>query len=117
MITHTLPNSLSLTVESMKDKLGALPLVTQLPLGEGRDFTGVLDLLTFDLLIWQRGTDGSDYVRVPILKVNSETGERDFASISKLVGPSWNFTDLPLSRERVRDALDQRSLLADQVQT
>lgn len=99
----------------MKQKLDATPLVTQLPLGEGREFTGVVDLLTMDLLVWERGSDGSEYVRVPLLKADPRTGARDFDSLPALLGPGWRFGELPVSRERVKEALEHRSVLAEQV--
>lgn len=99
----------------MKQKLDAVPLITQLPLGQGKDFTGVIDLLSMDILVWERGSDGSEFTRIPLLKINQDTGVRDFGSIGMLLGPNLNFADLPVSRERIKDALDHRSMLAEQV--
>lgn len=99
----------------MKEKLDAVPLILQLPLGQGKDFTGVIDLLSMDILLWDRGSDGSDITRVPLLKSDSDTGCRDFNSLATLLGPGFKFADFPVSRERLKDALDHRSLLAEQV--
>ena len=52
----------------MEDRLKATPLVTQLPLGEGREFCGVIDLITMEVLRWERGTDGATFSRVPLQK-------------------------------------------------
>ncbi len=104
-----------MTVDSMKQKLGATPLVTQLPLGQGRDFTGFVDLLSMDVLTWQRGSDGVEFRCVPLLKTNTETGGRDFHSISSLLGPNWKFGDVPVSKEIVEEALTHRSQLSEQV--
>ena len=70
---HCLPSclplpSLSYTVQSMEAQLRATPLVTQLPLGEGREFCGVIDLITMEVLRWERGTDGATFSRVPLQK-------------------------------------------------
>ena len=50
----------------MEARLRATPLVTQLPLGEGREFCGVIDLITMEALTWERGTDGATFSRVPL---------------------------------------------------
>ena len=52
----------------MEAQLRATPLVTQLPLGEGREFCGVIDLVTMEVLRWERGTDGATFSRVPLQK-------------------------------------------------
>ncbi|MXX46592.1 MAG: elongation factor G [Acidimicrobiia bacterium] len=44
-------------VESIRDRLGATPLVLQLPLGEESDFRGVVDLVEMQAHEW-RGDDG-----------------------------------------------------------
>ena len=41
------------TVATIKDRLGANPLVLQLPVGSEHDFMGVVDLLTMKALIWR----------------------------------------------------------------
>ncbi len=100
----------------MRHKLNATPLVTQLPLGQGKEFRGVIDLLSLEVLIWDRGTDGSDFTCVPLLRENSETGERDFSSVPSLLSTSGQRGgDLPVSRDEVKEALNMRSLLAEQV--
>ena len=108
-------NSLPLTVNSMKQKLNTTPLVIQLPLGEGRDFTGIIDLLSMDVKVWRRGSDGSNFSLIPLLKVDPVTGKKDYVSLATLLGPSFKCVDLPLSRERIKDVLDHRAMLAEQV--
>src|SRR6202166_2563689 len=39
-------------VDMIKDRLGAIPLVTQLPIGVESDFKGLVDLVTMKALIW-----------------------------------------------------------------
>ena len=107
--------SLSLTVDSMKQKLSATPLVTQVPIGQGKDFMGFVDLPSMDVLVWKRGSDGVDFQCIPLLTGTGETGGKDFLSIPSLLGPSWKFGDIPVSREKVEEALNQRLLLAEQV--
>src|SRR5262249_26112365 len=49
------------TVRTIKDRLGARPLVIQLPIGAESDFTGVVDLVEMRALTWhgevQKGED------------------------------------------------------------
>jgi len=49
------------TVEMMKDKLGANPLMIQLPVGSEDDFAGVIDLIHMKQIVWEDGTLGEIY--------------------------------------------------------
>lgn len=46
------------TVETIKSRLGAKPLVLQLPIGAENDFVGVVDLLTMRALVWPGDSKG-----------------------------------------------------------
>jgi elongation factor G len=54
-------------VEMIKDRLGALPLVTQLPLGVESEFAGVVDLVAMRAVKWREETLGAkfDVVEIP----------------------------------------------------
>jgi peptide subunit release factor RF-3 len=105
------------TVSSMEKKLRATPLVVQLPLGQGRDFTGVLDLLTIrDVLTWAKGGDGKIFTRVPLTTHTNEDGNKDFKRLSsKQLIDSLTAENLPLDSKLVSEALDMRYNLAEQV--
>jgi elongation factor G len=47
------------TVEMMKSRLNANPLILQLPLGTGEDFRGVIDLLRMQLIRWDESSLGT----------------------------------------------------------
>ena len=50
------------TVKTIKDRLGANPLVMQVPIGAENTFTGVVDLLTMKAFVWSGETQkGDDY--------------------------------------------------------
>jgi elongation factor G len=49
------------TVQQMVDKLGANPLILQLPLGDEQRFKGVLDLIKMKAIIWDDETLGATY--------------------------------------------------------
>jgi elongation factor G len=55
------------TVDMIVDRLGAKPLVTQLPIGVESDFAGVVDLIEMKAVIWQDETLGAkfDVVDIP----------------------------------------------------
>ncbi|MDJ0392230.1 elongation factor G [Rhodococcus sp. G-MC3] len=44
------------TVQTIKDRLGATPLVIQLPIGAENDFEGVIDLVQMKALVWSGET-------------------------------------------------------------
>jgi elongation factor G len=55
------------SVQTMVDRLGATPLVMQLPIGSESDFVGMVDLVTMKALVWSKDTAlGEDYDTVEI---------------------------------------------------
>ncbi len=55
------------SVQTMVDRLGATPLVMQLPIGSESDFVGMVDLVTMKALVWPKETAlGEDYETVEI---------------------------------------------------
>lgn len=46
------------TVDTIKSRLGATPLVLQLPIGAENDFVGVIDLVTMKALVWEGDSKG-----------------------------------------------------------
>ena len=53
-------------VDMIRDRLGATPLVTQLPLGSESDYKGVIDLVRNCAVVWRDETLGSEYVEEDI---------------------------------------------------
>jgi len=53
-------------VEMMKDRLGACPLVLQLPIGAEAEFSGVIDLLGMKAIRWDDETLGARFREEPI---------------------------------------------------
>ncbi|MDO2971935.1 Elongation factor G (EF-G) [Mycobacteroides abscessus subsp. bolletii] len=55
------------TVQTIKDRLGAKPLVIQLPIGAENDFEGVIDLVEMNAKVWRGETKlGESYETVEI---------------------------------------------------
>jgi elongation factor G len=53
-------------VEMIKDRLGAVPLVTQLPIGVESDFVGVVDLVKMKAIQWRDESLGAKFDEVEI---------------------------------------------------
>ena len=53
-------------LEMMRGQLGANPLPLQLPMGEGADFTGVIDLVTQKAVRWDATDQGQTYIETEI---------------------------------------------------
>ncbi|XP_044031300.1 ribosome-releasing factor 2, mitochondrial [Siniperca chuatsi] len=52
--------NLSFSIESIRQKLKANPVLLQIPVGSGKNFLGVVDLLTNQKLIWKLRSMGDD---------------------------------------------------------
>eukprot|EP00612_Vaucheria_litorea_P003598 CAMPEP_0171461240 /NCGR_PEP_ID=MMETSP0945-20130129/5770_1 /TAXON_ID=109269 /ORGANISM="Vaucheria litorea, Strain CCMP2940" /LENGTH=693 /DNA_ID=CAMNT_0011987553 /DNA_START=295 /DNA_END=2376 /DNA_ORIENTATION=+ len=53
-------------VDMIKSNLNSIPAVLQLPIGVESDFTGVVDLVTMEAVIWDGEEMGASYKRIPI---------------------------------------------------
>ncbi|MBN2466824.1 MAG: elongation factor G [Deltaproteobacteria bacterium] len=60
------------TVNQMKEKLGAFPLVLQLPFGNEANFKGVIDLIQNQVILWDENTLGITYHAEEIPEENKE---------------------------------------------
>ncbi|MCA1660779.1 MAG: GTP-binding protein, partial [Novosphingobium sp.] len=54
------------TVEMMRDRLGAKAHPIQIPMGEGDLFTGIIDLIEREALVWDDESLGAKFTRNPI---------------------------------------------------
>ncbi|MGD2269185.1 MAG: elongation factor G [Desulfobacterales bacterium] len=63
------------TIEMMKEKLNANPLVLQLPVGSEDDFEGVIDLVDMKKIIWDIETLGANYQALEISEDLIETAK------------------------------------------
>ncbi len=66
-------------VEMIHDRLGATPLVVQLPWGVESDFRGIIDLIRMRALLWQSEGKGEDYevTDIPVDHVEAAREWRD----------------------------------------
>ncbi|XP_025748367.2 ribosome-releasing factor 2, mitochondrial isoform X2 [Callorhinus ursinus] len=94
--------SFKYAVESIREKLKAKPLLLQLPLGEGKAFKGVVDVVSKEKLVWNRKLeDGKDFERKPLLEMSDaellkETTEARNALIEQVADLDDEFADLVL---------------------
>ncbi len=51
----------SRVLEMMQDRFGTNPVPLQIPIGEGRDFTGVVDLITMKAIYWDDTDQGKTF--------------------------------------------------------
>jgi elongation factor G len=67
------------TVEMIIDRLGATPLVVQLPIGVEADFKGVIDLVQMRALVWNSEGKGDEYdiEEIPATHVEAAREWRD----------------------------------------
>src|SRR5208282_6051130 len=54
------------TIDMIKDRLGVVPLVTQLPVGVESEFKGIVDLVKMKAIIWHDVTLGAKFDEVDI---------------------------------------------------
>ncbi|XP_037121053.1 ribosome-releasing factor 2, mitochondrial isoform X1 [Syngnathus acus] len=67
--------NLSFCLESIRQKLKANPILLQLPVGSGRNFSGVVDLLTNQRLTWKPTDDGRVFDTSPFSASQEEEAE------------------------------------------
>ncbi len=53
-------------IEMMQERFNTNPVPLQIPLGEGRDFKGVIDLIRMKAIIWNESDQGKTFERVDV---------------------------------------------------
>ena len=64
------------TIEMMKDRLHANPLVLQLPVGSEDDFAGIIDLIHMKQILWEDDDLGEKYLTQEIPSDSLESAEK-----------------------------------------
>lgn len=105
------------SVHSLQEKLGVVPYIIQLPIGNEANFTGVIDLLAMEKLIWAKGgnTDGRSYDRVPLNKQQDESSfkaasEARMQLVEQLANVDSNLGELFLSDSKISEQDLHRAL-------
>jgi len=69
-------------VDTIRDRLGAIPAVVQLPVGVEQDFSGVVDLVEMRAYIWKGEEHDFDVVEIPDdLRARAETARHDLIEV------------------------------------
>jgi elongation factor G len=63
-------------VQMMRDRLGAKAHPVQMPMGEGEMFTGIIDVITREALVWDDDALGATYTRNPLPEAYTEQVEQ-----------------------------------------
>jgi elongation factor G len=99
------------TVEQMVSKLGANPLVVQLPWGAENSFRGVIDLIAMQGIIWEEEGLGAVYRQVAIPDdVLSQAQEYRDRLVEKVVETDEHLTERYLSGEAISEAEIQQAI-------
>jgi elongation factor G len=95
-------------VDQMRDKLGARPIILQIPMGSEADFVGVIDLLRMEAVLWDESTLGLAYEFTAIPPEYQEQAE---ANRTELLESLAEFDDTIMERYLADEVLEQEDLL------
>jgi len=109
------------TVEMMKARLKANPLILQLPVGEGDDFTDIIDLIEMKQIRWDENTLGTTYDLIPIqddrLQQAEEYREKMIEAIAEYDDEVMEayLSELPIDSSKLLDAIRKATINLDLV--
>ena len=96
------------TVDQMRDKLGARPLVLQIPMGSEADFFGVIDLLRMQAVLWDDSTLGLAY---EFTAIPAEYEEQAKANRTELLESLAELDDTIMEKYLADEVLEPDDLL------
>lgn len=89
-------------VDMLGDRLGANPLVLQLPWGAEDIFTGVIDLIKMKAIVWEEDTLGAAFKELPIPEeLVEQAGAYREMLLEKLADKDDHIMDLYLSEQEI----------------
>jgi len=89
-------------VEMIRERLGATPLVLQLPWGQEEDFQGVIDLIKMQAIVWNEDDLGASFQEVAIPESYREAALRQREEMLELLADTDDsIMDKYLSEEEV----------------
>jgi elongation factor G len=95
-------------VNQMRDKLGARPLVLQIPIGSEAEFAGVIDLLGMQAVLWDDSTLGLAY---EFTTIPPEYEEEAKANRTELLESLAEFDDTIMEKYLADEVLEPEDLL------
>lgn len=80
--------SVEMCLTSLRDKLHVCPLLLQLPIGKGKDFSGIIDLISLQSVQWDSGLsqDGSKCIFEKLTPKNGDLYKDALSARATLVG-------------------------------
>jgi elongation factor G len=99
------------TVEMMKERLKANPLILQLPVGQGEDFTDIIDLIQMKQITWDEETLGAAYQLSEIsddyVKQAEEYREKIIEAAAEIDDEVMEayLSEMPIEPQKILDAI------------
>jgi len=109
------------TVDQMKEKLHAKPLILQLPMGTGDTFSGVIDLISRKQIVWDDDTLGATFsiqdIPTDYMEISREYRERLIESLAEADDEIMEayVSETPLSTETLLTAARRATVGLDLV--
>ncbi len=101
----------SRVIAMIKERLGAKPLILQLPWGSEENYQGVIDLLTMKAIAWEEETLGAEFIEVPIPEeLMEEASQHRVALLETLADKNDQIMDRYLADEEI-DLKDLRQAI------
>jgi len=98
-----------MSVDTIKDKLGAVPLVLQLPIGAESNFIGVVDLIGMRAITWKDEALGAEYV---VGEIPADLKDQAAEYRTKLVETAVEADDAALEKYLGGEEPDEATLIA-----
>jgi elongation factor G len=98
-----------MSVDTIKDRLGAVPLVLQLPIGAESAFIGVVDLIRMRAVTWKDETLGAEY---GVGEIPAALKDKAAEYRAKLVETAVEMDDAALEKYLGGEEPDEKTLIA-----
>ncbi len=98
-----------MSVDTIKDRLGAVPVVLQLPIGAESNFIGVVDLIRMRSIVWKDETLGAEYTTG---EIPAELKEKAAEFRSKMLETVVEMDDAALEKYLAGEEPDEKTLIA-----
>jgi len=109
------------TVAMMKKRLNCNPLILQLPVGEGDDFTDIIDLIEMKQIRWDEETLGTTLDRIPIQDDRRQQAEEYREKMIEAIAEYDDevmeayLSELPIDASKLLDAIRRATINLDLV--
>lgn len=104
------------TVDMMKERLNANPLITQLPLGSEDDFTGIIDLIRMQQIVWEEDDLGESFtieeISPDILEAAAEYHEKLIETLAEVDDKIMEayLSEVPIAPENIVTAIRKATI-------